>query len=170
MSMTTTKANTKKSFKSIQDKIFQIVNQTPGIRYRELLRTAKMSNGVLSYHLTILNNSRKIRVNKINNRVTRYFSRDISPLESNLIGLLRQSTTRKIIVYILEHEPCTFNDIVNHTKKVPSTVSWHLTKIKDANIVKVKQNQHTYYYDIKLDKFRFKKLLIKYKNSLQKNH
>jgi predicted transcriptional regulator len=169
--MTMTKSNkTGKKSKTIQDKIFQIVNETPGIRYRELLRTAGMANGVLSYHLTILNNSRKIRVNKINNRVTRYFSRDVSSLESKMIGLLRQSTTRKIIVYILEHGPCTFNDIVNHTKKVPSTVSWHLTKIKDANIVKVKQNQHNNYYDIKLDKFRFKKLLIKYKNSLQKNH
>ncbi|MGE5634851.1 MAG: hypothetical protein ACM3VV_06425 [Deltaproteobacteria bacterium] len=47
----------------------------------------------------------------------------MSSVESNSIGLLRQSTARKIILYILESGPCGFNDIVTYAKKVPSTVS-----------------------------------------------
>ncbi len=65
-----------------------------------------MSNGVLSYHLNLLDNSGKVRVHRVNNRVTRYFSHDVSNLESNCIGLLRQNTTRKIILYMLESGPC----------------------------------------------------------------
>jgi DNA-binding transcriptional ArsR family regulator len=93
-----------------------------------------------------LDNLGKVQVHRVNNRVTRYFSRDVSTLESNVIGLLRQTTTRKIIVYMLESGPCGFNDILILTKKVPSTVSWHLSRLKDANIIKVrKQNEHNYY-------------------------
>jgi predicted transcriptional regulator len=93
-----------KKTNSIQDKIVKCVNEIPGIRYRELLRITGVSNGVLSYHLNLLDNSGKIRVNRLNNRVTRYFSYDVSLHETYVIGLLRQETSRKIIMYILERE------------------------------------------------------------------
>src|SRR5215211_5320092 len=150
---------------SFQEKIIKCVNERPGIRYRELLRITGVSNGVLSYHLNLLDNSGKVRVNRVNNRVTRYFSHDVSIVESNVIGLLRQNTTRKIIIYILESEPCGFNDIVKYTKKVPSTVSWHLSRLKDANIINARRQNELNYYEIKIDKFTLKKLLNKYKNS-----
>ncbi len=75
------------------------------------------SHGVLSYNLRFLDNSGKIRVNRVNNRVTRYLSYDVSSHESYVIGLLRQETTRKIIMYILENGTCRFNDIMIHTEK-----------------------------------------------------
>ena len=150
---------------SIQERIIQFVNETPGIRYRELLRITGVSNGVLSYHLNLLDNSGKVKVHRINNRVTRYFSHEVSIDESNSIGLLRQSTARKIIIYILESGPCGFNDIVTYTKKVPSTISWHLSRLKDANIIKVRRQNELNYYEIKIDKFTLHKLLNKYKSS-----
>ena len=112
-----------KKTNSIQDKIVKCVNEIPGIRYRELLRITGISNGVLSYHLNLLDNSGKIRVNRVNNRVTRYFSYDVSLHDTYVIGLLRQETSRKIIMYILEKGGCGFNDIIIHTRKVPSTIS-----------------------------------------------
>jgi predicted transcriptional regulator len=117
------KAKYNNKFNSIQKKIIRFINETPGIRYRELLRITGVSNGALSYNLNLLNNSGMVRVNKVNVGVTRYFSRDVSALESNVIGLLRQNTTRKIIVYMLKYGPCHFNDIVNYTHKAPSTIS-----------------------------------------------
>ncbi len=72
-----------KEVNSIQEKIIQFVNDFPGIRYRELLRITGVSNRVLSYHLNLLDNSGRVRVNRVNNRVTRYFSHDVSSVESN---------------------------------------------------------------------------------------
>jgi predicted transcriptional regulator len=160
-----TKYNKNKRINTIQEKIIQFVNETPGIRYRELVRVTGVSHGVLSYHLKILGNSGKVQVHKVNNRTTRYFSHDVSTVESNSVGLLRQNTTRKIIIYILESGPCRFNDIVNYTKKNPSTVSWHLSKLKDADIIKVRRQNELNYYEIKIDKFKLQKLLNKYKTS-----
>ena len=161
----TNKTKYENRINSIQEKIIQFVNETPGIRYRELLRITGVSNGVLSYHLNLLDNSGKLQVHRVNNRVTRYFSHEVSSVESNSIGLLRQSTARKIIIYILESGPCGFNDIVTYTKKVPSTISWHLSRLKDANIIQVRRQNELNYYEIKIDKFTLQKLLNKYKSS-----
>ena len=150
---------------SIQDKIVKCVNEIPGIRYRELLRITGVSNGVLSYHLNLLDNSGKIRVNRLNNRVTRYFSYDVSLPETYVIGLLRQETSRKIIMYILEKGTCGFNEIILHTRKVPSTISWHMARLKAANIVKVRKQYEFNYYEIGMDRLILQDLLSKYKSS-----
>ena len=121
------------------------------------------SHGVLSYHLRFLDNSGKIRVNRVNNRVTRYFSYDVSSHESYVIGLLRQETTRKIIMYILENGTCRFNDIMIHTEKVPSTISWHIGRLKAANIINVRKQNEFNCYEIGMDRLILKDLLSKYK-------
>jgi predicted transcriptional regulator len=154
-----------KKTNSIQDKIVKCVNEIPGIRYRELLRITGISNGVLSYHLNLLGNSGKIRVNRVNNRVTRYFSYDVSLHETYVIGLLRQETSRKIIMYILEKGTCGFNDIIIHTRKVPSTISWHMARLKAANIVKVRKQYEFNYYEIGMDRLILQDLLSKYKSN-----
>ncbi|MGZ5510693.1 MAG: hypothetical protein ACXWFC_09495, partial [Nitrososphaeraceae archaeon] len=65
----------------VQEKIMEYVDKIPGIRYRELLRMTGVSNGVLSYHLHFLDITGKVRVTRVNNKVTRYFSHDISKEE-----------------------------------------------------------------------------------------
>ena len=157
-------SNHKRKTNSSQDKIVKC-NEIPGIRYRELLRMTGLSNGVLSYHLRSLDNSGKIRVNRVNNRVTRYFSYDVSTHESYMIGLLRQETTRKIILYILEKGVCGFNDILIHTRKVPSTISWHMGRLKSANIIMVIKQKESTYYEIGMDRLILKDLLSKYTSS-----
>ena len=154
-----------KQTNSVRDKIVKYVNEIPGIRYRELLRITGISNGVLSYHLNLLDNSGKIRVNRVNNRVTRYFSSDVSLHDTYVIGLLRQETSRKIIMYVLEKGTCGFNDIIIHTRKVPSTISWHMARLKAANIVKVRKQYEFNYYEIGMDRLLLQDLLSKYKSS-----
>jgi DNA-binding transcriptional ArsR family regulator len=43
-------------------------------------------------------------------------------------------------LFILEHDSCTFNEIIEYTKKAPSTISWHLKRLKDAGIISVLYN------------------------------
>ena len=126
-----------------------------------------LSNGVLSYHLRFLDNTGRIRVNRINNRYVRYFSDDVSLHESSLIGLLRQETTRKIILYILENGTCRFNDIIIHTKKVAPTISWHLGRLKTSNIINIRKQNEYKYYEIGMDKLILQDLLSKYKSSFK---
>jgi predicted transcriptional regulator len=127
----------------IQNKLLKYIIVQPGIRYRELLRLSCLSNGVLSYHITNLEKSRHIIADRnTNNKVTRYFPNNIPIEETSIIGHIRSNTARQIILFILEHDSCTFNRIIEHTKKAPSTISWHLKKLKDAGIISVLYTGH----------------------------
>ena len=151
--------------KSIPDTLIQIIHDFPGIRYKELSRLTGLCNGVLSYYLKLLDNTGRVKINRINNRVTRYYSNDVSDEESTILGILRQNTTRKILIYILENGPCGFTNIVEYTNKVPSTVSWHLTKLKDANLIKIYKQNDCNRYDIFIDKMVLYNILSKYNAS-----
>ena len=110
----------------LQKDIYNYINENPGIRYRELIRLARTTNGVLSYHLDKLEKRREIRVKRLsNNRLTRYFIVDIPKEDSGIIDCFRNNVIRNIVHFMLKNEFCTFNKIVDHIGKAPSTISWH---------------------------------------------
>lgn len=116
--------------------------QNPGIRYRELLRLTDLSDGVLAYHLKRIEKSRCIIGIRQNKKTTRYYSHVIPVGEVSIIGHIRHSATRRrILTFILEHRICTFNSIVEHISKAPSTVSWHLKALIGEKIVSIQKNE-----------------------------
>jgi predicted transcriptional regulator len=129
----------------IQVKLMQYIDKNPGIRYRELLRLTSLANGVLTYHLKLLERSSLINVDRKKIRTTRYYTVNIPTEESDLIGYFRNDIVKQIIVFILEHELCTFDEIVERIKKSPSTMSWHLKRLKAAGIISVYYGKYQLY-------------------------
>lgn len=123
------------------------IEQTPGIRYRELLRLTGLVNGVLSYHLSALERANVIKVNR-ESRITRYYPVNVSDKESSILKFVRHEPIRQILLFILEHELCTFNEIVDHTGKAPSTVSSHLKRLRGAGIVLVRHGEYHQLYRV----------------------
>jgi predicted transcriptional regulator len=147
----------------VRDVIYNFVAKNPGIRYRELLRQVGISNGVLTYHLVMLEKSSQIKVlRQSNKRVTRYYVSNISKQDSNIIGYFRSKVTRAITIFILENEYCTFNEIVEHIEKAPSTISWHIKRLRDAGILKVVYGTDRYTV---ADKTEIGDVLLKYKET-----
>jgi predicted transcriptional regulator len=150
----------------VRVEIYNSVTKNPGIRYRELLREVGISNGVLTYHLEMLEKSGQIQVLRhSNNRVTRYFVADISKQDSNIISCLRSRVTRNIMIFVLQNKFCTFNDIVDHVGKAPSTISWHIRRLKQAGILKVIYGSDLLLYYSVTDKALVEKVLSKYKET-----
>jgi hypothetical protein len=50
-----------------------------------------------------------------------------------------------------------------HTEKVPSTISWHIGRLKAANIIMVRKQNEFNYYEIGMDRLILHDLLSKYK-------
>ena len=123
------------------------IEQTPGIRYRELLRLTGLINGVLSYHLSALERANVIKVNR-ESRITRYYPVNVSDKESSILKFVRHEPIRQILLFILEHDMCTFNEIVDHTGKAPSTVSLHLKRLRGAGIILVSQGEYHKLYRV----------------------
>ena len=126
--------------------LLEQINNSPGIRYRELQRKTRFANGMLAYHLKILEKSKRIKVIRYHIRKsTRYYPLNTTAKEARLIEYVRRPTTRKILLYLLNRDECTFNDIMKQTKKVPSTISWHLSWLRKAMIISVRNGTHQTY-------------------------
>ena len=123
------------------------IEQTPGIRYRELLRLTGLVNGVLSYHLSALERANVIKVNR-ESRITRYYPVNVSDRESAILKFVRHEPIRQILLFILEHDMCTFNEIADHTGKAPSTVSSHVKRLRGAGIVLVRHSENHQLYRV----------------------
>lgn len=137
------------------------IRETPGIRYRELLRLTGLSNGALEYHLRILEKNDRIKVDRLKGKRARYYSIDISADESHILGFTRNNVSRQIVTFILEHELCTFGEILEHTKKAPSTLSWHLKRLSKAAIISVTYGKNRQLYQVLDSKF-VEEILYKY--------
>src|SRR5215467_9675699 len=148
-----------------KDVLLRHIINMPGIRYRELLRFTGLSNGALAYHLSRLEKSSQIRVDRQKEkRTTRYYSINIPTQESDILRQLRNEVSRQIIKLILEHDLCTFNEIVEHLNKASSTTSWHLKRLKDAGIISVKHVDGCHLYQI-MNPELVSDILHKYKES-----
>ena len=128
-----------KSDKEKNDKkslLLKIINFSPGIRYRELLRLTHLNNGTLSHHLSVLEKGSNIKVMRPNNsNITRYYPASTSSDETIILGFLKIKTTKEIIMKLLEKNGCTFNELVNHLGKAPSTTSWNLKRLLDSEVI-----------------------------------
>ena len=86
------------------------IEQTPGIRYRELLRLTGLVNGVLTYHLAALERANVIKVIR-ESRMTRYYPVSVSDQESAILKFIRREPIRQILLFVLEHDMCTLSII-----------------------------------------------------------
>jgi predicted transcriptional regulator len=140
------------------------INNSPGMSYRELQRATGFANGVLAYHLTVLEKSRRIKVNRYcTSKSTRYYPLNTTAKESRIIEYLRRPSTRKILIFLIDHDRCTYNDIMQHTKKAKSTISWHLSWLRKAEIISVRSGVNQT-YGLK-NKDLFAKLMNKHQKS-----
>jgi predicted transcriptional regulator len=148
-----------------KDLILRSIEDIPGVRHRELLRLTGLSNGVLTYHLSTLYKLNQIRIDRQkSSKMTRYYTVNIPSNEISIIGYFRNNTTRQIIIFLLEHDLCTFNEIVDNIKKAPSTISWHLKRLREAQIISIRQGNEYQLYTL-TNSESVAQILYKYKES-----
>jgi len=148
--------------KDIKSMILKIIKDNPGIRYRELLRSLGTVNGILSYHLYMLENEEAIRVEK-QGGMTRYYPNSIDKREARIIGMLRIPMVRRIIDFMLVNDGCSLEDIALHVNRSKSTISWHMKRLAEEGII----TKYNNLYYIK-DKDVITKVLSKYKLVIDK--
>ncbi|HZA70513.1 MAG TPA: winged helix-turn-helix transcriptional regulator [Nitrososphaeraceae archaeon] len=127
----------------VQQKLLVCIDENPGIRYRELLRMINSSNGVLSYHINRLEKMQLVNVER-RSRMTRLFPRNISKEITGLMGFLRNQTSYEIIKLLHDRGPISQQEIIIYTRKAASTISWHMKKLMQDNIVCIKNKNNIY--------------------------
>ena len=117
--------------------IQQIIEQNPGIQFREIMRSSGLKNGVLSHYLGKLEKHGVIKVVR-GPRQARFFPPHITELESTVIKALRKETPRALILALIEDEGLEFTQLVKAVKKSPSTVSLCLSQLVTDTLVEIK--------------------------------
>jgi predicted transcriptional regulator len=125
-----------------------IIEKSPGIKFRELMRATGMKNGSLSHYVNNLEKIGSIQV-KREPRQTRFFPLQITEEESKIIKALRRNTPREIIEALLVNEDLTFGEIVRFSSKSPGTVSLYVSQLVSDQVIERQLNQRKKTYRIK---------------------
>jgi len=114
----------------------QIIEENPGIQFREIMRSSGLKNGVLSHYLGKLEKSGIIKVMR-GPRQSRFYPPQITEEESIVIKALRKQTPRDLLLALIENDGLEFSQLVKAVKKSPSTVSLYLSQIVEDGLVEI---------------------------------
>jgi predicted transcriptional regulator len=145
-------------------KIYEIVRAFAGCHFREIQRRSELPTGSVRYHLDYLVRSGLIKSQKEGNNL-RYYPREFKSQNVQLLGLLRQERVRQIILFILLNKNCNQEDITKHVGLSPSTVSWHLKKLEESNVVGFVKEGREKKYSLLVKDDEIMKLLISYRET-----
>ncbi|BDQ30049.1 MAG: winged helix-turn-helix transcriptional regulator [Nitrosopumilus sp.] len=126
----------------------QIIEENPGIQFREIMRSSGLKNGVLSHYLGKLEKSGIIKVIR-GPRQARFYPPRITENESIVIKALRKETPRDLLLALIKEDGLEFNHLVKEVRKSPSTVSLYLSQIVGDGLVEIKLVQLKKRYYIK---------------------
>ncbi len=84
----------------VRCKLYEMVKKYAGCHFREIERKSGLSTGSVSYHLHYLARKGLITEEREGNNL-RYFTKEFKSENKKLMGLLRQKSIRKILLFIL---------------------------------------------------------------------
>ena len=126
----------------------QIIEENPGIQFREIMRSSGLKNGVLSHYLGKLEKSGIVKVIR-GPRQARFYPPKITEDESIVIKSLRKQTPRDLLLALIENDGLEFLQLVKAVKKSPSNVSLYLSQIVDDGLVEIRLVELKKRYHIK---------------------
>ena len=133
---------------SRDSQIQQIIEQNPGIQFREIMRSSGLKNGVLSHYLGKLEKNGVVKVIR-GPRQVRFYPPQITEDESIAIKALRKQTPRDLLLALIKDDGLEFSQLVREVKKSPSTVSLYLSQLVEDGLVEIRLVQLKKRYHIK---------------------
>ena len=146
-------------------KIYENVNSSPGLHFRELQRRTDLAVGSLQYHLDYLVKVHLVKVQK-EGKFIRYYSIRGKQLgeDTKAMSMLRQESIRKIILFLLEKKRANNLKISAAIGLSPSTTSGYLTKLTEGEFVEKKQSGRQSYFCL-INPEQMKNILIEHRGS-----
>ena len=148
-----------------REKIYRIIEESPGLHFREIQRRAEIAVGSLQYHLDYLQKKHLVRIEK-QGKFVRYYSIRGKQLgeDEKIMSLLRQNTIRRIVLFLLQNKQANNLSISNAVNLSASTVSWHLEKMLEEGLIeREKQGRESIFVLKEPDKVA--QIVINYKES-----
>ncbi|MBI5000489.1 MAG: helix-turn-helix domain-containing protein [Euryarchaeota archaeon] len=144
--------------------IYQLVSKFPGIHLRAVQKRLGLQMGVLEYHLNYMEKE-SILASQTDGYRKLYFVREaVSHPDKASLSLMRQEILRRIVMLILLKEKASFKDIMDEFKLSKSTISFHLKKLTEGNVLATEKSGRETIYSV-IDPEKTAQLIITYKES-----
>ncbi|MBD3212143.1 MAG: winged helix-turn-helix transcriptional regulator [Candidatus Lokiarchaeota archaeon] len=116
--------------------LIDLILADPGIHFNELLREADLSAGNLAWHLDILETYKVIGKKRVGRYLVYFPYYQKNPISNIDLKLQKSELTLKILEMI-EENPGTYNNEIAKILNVDhKTVSYHINKLKDLELIK----------------------------------
>ncbi len=96
-------------------KLQELIDDNPGIQFREIMRSSGLKNGVLSHYLKKLEDNGVVKVMR-GPRQVRFYSPNITEEESIVIKALRKETPRDLLLALIKDDGLEFSQLVSEVK------------------------------------------------------
>jgi len=120
-----------------QHHIYTLIITNPGLHSRELSRQLQIPYSTLQYHLKCLDKQGIIQRERTGKFLYCYGLETLSIDEKKILFVLRNNTSKRIILYLLQYGRASQSELARHLKKHPTTIEFHLKKLLEYDIVKL---------------------------------
>ncbi|MDQ2074533.1 metalloregulator ArsR/SmtB family transcription factor [Haloarcula sp. H-GB4] len=128
--------------------IYQRVADTPGVHFRALLNDLEYAQGTLQYHLRWLADEGLIDVSD-DGKYTRYYpAAEFDEGDQAVMNALRREYSRRILAHLLADGPLSTTELSDRLDKAQSTISWHLSKLSEADLVTKERDGRSVVYEV----------------------
>lgn len=140
--------------------IYETIQINPGISLNDLSRKTNITSGTLKYHLSILKMTGKI-ITLDSTGNARYFENTgkYEDLERKILKYVRNKKECAIFEFLLKHPFATRKDLEELLGISGASVSWHMRRLCDDEILSIKKIGRNVNYEINPEAMKY---LLKY--------
>lgn len=144
-------------------KIFEAIEDSPGIHLRELQRVLNMPLTTLEYHLSYMAR-KKIIYSEPDTHYKRFYAKPLDNEDKKVLSALRQKRMREIVLLVLSNGKAKYQFMADYLKIPHSTLSFYLKYLVDNDILVKDKVGYETIYTVK-DEDKVAKVLVAYKAS-----
>ena len=115
--------------------IYNYISLNPGTHLRKIFKDVGLAMGDTQYHLSVLEKKGYVKSRKVGKHRYYYPMLVKSGEEELILALLRQTTTRDILIYLIENIGATQSDLSNFIHFSTPTIYWYMKRLISSGLV-----------------------------------
>jgi len=115
--------------------IYNYISLNPGTYLRKIFKDVGLAMGDTQYHLSVLEKKGYVKSRKVGKHRYYYPMLVKSGEEELILALLRQGTTRDILIYLIENIGATQSDLSNFIHFSTPTIYWYMKRLISSGLV-----------------------------------